>query len=152
MYPVITLIWAISGFLSWYLSTYIFTFVITPAVPGAMAFMREYTSSQVLLDLYLMALSHISDYVLGFLFALILAVFSNFSKARMGFYIFAMSILPIYYHIIQLIEYKRYYAGWPYWMFASIGMGCLSILICSPLFASIGGVLGNFYRTRRQNV
>ncbi|MCK5782989.1 MAG: hypothetical protein KAH06_00965, partial [Desulfobacterales bacterium] len=78
--------------------------------------------------------------------------FSNFSKARMGFYIFAMSILPIYYHIIQLIEYKSYYAGWPYWIFASIGMGFLSILIFSPLFAFTGGVLGKALKMRWQNV
>ena len=149
---IILLIWIITGFISWYISIYFFNPLVLPIVPPAISFLENLGTPELFLITSNVLLSHISEYVLSFIFALALSYFSKATKSRIIGFIFAANAVSLYYHLLQLFGYTKHYSNLPTSAIIWIIQGLISILVISPLFAIIGSLIGNrIKRSARKN-
>ena len=139
---IILLIWIITGFLSWCISIYFFNPLVLPIVPPAISFLENLGTPELFLITSNVLLSHISEYVLSFIFALALSYFSKATKSRIIGFIFAANAVSLYYHLLQLFGYTKHYSNLPTSAIIWIIQGLISILLISPFFAIIGSLLG----------
>lgn len=147
-YIFITLLWVVGGILSWLCAIYIFTnFISSLIIPVTTYFMGRFSSSAIL-SLSRFVLFNISDFIMVFLFSIILSILTGVKKIWVIGFIAGATGYTIYLNIIDIITDMKYYGGLPPWVVSPWWHFMISSFVIIPFLAWIGCRLGGKKRQK----
>ena len=141
--PASPALWMMSGIFSWYLYTYVFAGRGLPVIPGVINTLENSGAPRLLMPVFCVLIPHIPEYLLCFVFCFLLCLFSQFSRFGIIAFIIAANAVPLYYQLMQIYGYYKYYHDLQTAAPIMMGIGLMSTIVISPLFALMGGLAGN---------
>jgi hypothetical protein len=148
---LIPLIWMSTGFLSWYLSTYFFSNFLSMLLIDRLRTINTLTQSLFIKNLANMIYANLADFVLCFLFSMLLSYFTKFTKYRISMFIFGAIAISLYVRIEKLFNQIKIYSEVPSWAMTSYLQGSISLLIIVPILSLMGCKTGQFLRIKKEN-
>ena len=142
----IPLMWLSIGFVSGYLSKYLFSYVLSPVLIKVVRATNANTQSDLLTKIINMCFANMADFMLCFLFAMVLSFFTKSTKLRLLLFVFGAITINLYVQIEGLIGYMGFYAEFPSWAIASSMQGLVSLLLIIPLCSFAGSKVGTWIK------
>lgn len=144
----IPFIWMSTGVLTWYLSAYLFSYIVSPFFIRYVRTINAVTHSVFIKDIANMFFTNISDFILSFIFALILSLITKFTWFRLALYIFGAIAFSVYGNLENLTNYIRIYPELPSGAMTSFILGFISLLLLVPISALAGSKLGTYIKMK----
>ena len=145
----IPLMWLSIGFVSGYLSKYLFSYVLSPVLIKVVRATNANTQSDLLTKIINMCFANMADFMLCFLFAMVLSFFTKSTKLRLLLFVFGAIAINLYVQIEGLIGYMGFYAEFPSWAITSSMQGLVSLLLIIPLCSFAGSKVGSWIKMKR---
>ena len=149
---LVPMVWLSTGFLSWFLSIYLFLYLLSPLFIQIVRKINANDQTVILKSITNILFTNMADFMLCFLFAIILSYFSQNTKARLALFIFGALAAHIYTHVEVLVNYIKIYSEFPEWALTSVLQGYISLLLMVPLLSYLGGKIGSYYKGKKKSV
>ena len=146
---LIPLMWLSIGFVSGYLSKFLFSYVLSPVLIKAVRATNANTQSDLLTKIINMCFANMADFMLCFLFAMVLSFFTKSTKLRLLLFVFGAIAINLYVQIEGLIGYMGFYAEFPSWAITSSMQGLVSLLLIIPFCSLAGSKAGTWIKMKR---
>ena len=147
---LIPFMWMGIGLVSGYLSNYLFSYVLSPLLIEAVRATNANTRSVILQNMVNMVFTNMADFMLCFLFAMVLSYFSKITFLRGLLFVFGAISISLYAQIEGLIGYMGTYSELPSWAVASEMQGLISLLLIIPLCSIAGSKVGTWIKMKRR--
>ena len=144
------LLWLGTGLLSWCLTVYVFHFLVSPLFIESFRTINAGGHPMLIKHVANMFYSHMPAFLLGFLFAFILGLYSDATPPRVLLFVIGAVAVALYLQVGSLFAYWRQYDEIPGWAVASIVQGFISSLLIVPLLSVCGSSIGSLLRSRRK--
>lgn len=148
---LIPLLWMSVGFLSWYLSKYLFSYLLSPLLIEQLRTINTVTQSLLIKNMANMIYANGADYVLCFLFSVLLSYLTKFTKFRIAMFISGAIAISLYVRVEGLLNQIKSYAELPSWAMPSHVQGFISLLLIVPLISLLGCKLGRYLSVKTKN-
>ena len=146
---LIPFMWMGIGLVSGYLSNYLFSYVLSPLLIKAVRATNANTQSDILKNIVNMFFANMADFMLCFLFAMVLSYFTKSTNLRLLLFVFGAIAISLYAQIEGLIGYMGTYSELPSWAVASEMQGLISLLLIIPLCSFAGSKVGTWIKMKR---
>ncbi len=147
---LIPFIWMGMGLVSGYLSNYLFSYILSPLLIETVRATNANTQFVILNNIVNMIFANMADFMLCFLFAMVLGYFSKITVLRGLLYVFGAIVISLYTQMVGLIGYMGTYSELPAWAVASEMQGLISLLLIIPLCSFAGSKVGNWIKMKRR--
>jgi len=148
----IPFMWMGIGLVSGYLSNYLFSYVLSPLLIEAVRATNANTRSVILQNMVNMVFTNMADFMLCFLFAMLLSYFTKFTVLRVLLFVFGAIAISLYARIEGLIGYMGTYSELPAWAVASEMEGLISLVLIIPLCSIAGSQVGTWIKMKRKRL
>ena len=148
---LILLLWTGSGVLSWYLSTYIFTYILSPSFIKLIREINAIPAASFIKNVANMFFVYASDFLLCFLSALALSLWTKSTKSRLASFILGAIVVRIFTQIDVLVSQIGHYSEIPAWAVTSLVQGLIPPVLIVPLFSISGSNVGRFIKVRKRS-
>ena len=146
---LIPFMWMGIGLVSGYLSNYLFSYIWSPLLIETVRATNANTQSVILKNIVNMVFANMADFMLCFLFAMVLSYFSKITFLRGLLFVFGAISISLYTQMVRLIGYMGTYSELPSWAVASEMQGLISLLLIIPLCSIAGSKLGTWIKMKR---
>ena len=145
---LIPFLWMGAGFLSWYTSKYVFSYFMSPLFIEQLRTINTGTQSLIIKNMANMIFVNVGDFLLCFLFSILLSYFTNFTKYRFSMFIFGAIAIGLYLRVESLINQMQIYSEPPFWAMTSYVQGFISLLLIIPLISLLGCKIGQYLNVK----
>ncbi|WP_372681888.1 hypothetical protein [Desulfosarcina sp.] len=146
---LIPFMWMGMGLVSGYLSNYLFSYILSPLLIETVRATNANTQFVILNNIVNMIFANMADFMLCFLFAMVLGYFSKITVLRGLLYVFGAIVVSLYTQMVGLIGYMGTYSELPAWAVASEMQGLISLLLIMPLCSIAGSKVGAWIKMKR---
>ena len=147
---MIPFMWMGIGLVSGYLSNYLFSYIWSPLLIDAVRATNANTRSVILQNMVNMVFANMADFMLCFLFAMVLSYFSKITFLRGLLFVFGAISISLYTQMVRLIGYMGTYSELPSWAVASEMQGLISLLLVIPLCSFAGSKVGTWIKMKKR--
>jgi len=147
---LIPFMWMGIGLVSGYFSNYLFSYILSPILIEAVRATNANTRSVILKNMVNMVFANMADFMLCFLFAMLLSYFTKFTILRVSLFVFGAIAISLYAQIERLIDYMGIYSELPAWAVASEMQGLISLVLIIPLCSIAGSQAGTWIKIKRK--
>ena len=145
---MIPFIWMSTGVLSWYVSTYLFSYIVSPLFIRYVRIINAVTHWVFIKDMANMFFTNFADFILSFVFALILSLITKFTWFRLVLYVFGAIAFSVYGKLENLTNFIRIYPELPSGAMTSFIQGFISLLLLVPISAIAGSKFGTYIKMK----
>jgi len=147
---LIPFMWLGVGFVAGYSSKFLFSYILSPLLIETVRATNANTQSVLLMNMVNMAFANMANFMLCFLFAMLLSYFNKFTILRVLLFILGAITISLYAKIEGLIGYMGIYSELPTWAVASEMQGLISLLLIIPLCSFAGSKVGTWIKMKRR--
>jgi hypothetical protein len=145
---LIYLLWLCTGILSWYLSKYLFSYVVSPVFINWVRKVNTIMHSAVINGLVNLFYTYLSQFLLCFVFAMILSVWTACTRLRLALFVAGAIAVGTYANIQFAAGAVGTAAGTPAWITTIVLQAVIAMLIIVPLLSKAGCKLGHFIKMK----
>ncbi|MBR9984501.1 MAG: hypothetical protein KFF68_01200 [Desulfosarcina sp.] len=149
---LIPFMWMGIGLVSGYLSNYLFLYIWSPLLIETVRATNAITQSVIVKNIVNMVFANMADFMLCFLFAMVLSFFTKSTKLRLLLFVLGAIAINLYVQVERLIGYMGFYAEFPSWAITSPMQGLVSLLLIIPLCSIAGSKVGTWIKMKRKTL
>ena len=149
---LISTLWAGAGLFAWYLSIYLFTYLLSPVFIKLIREVNAIPASPFIKNSANMFFVYFSDFLLCFIFALLLSLWTQPTKSRLALFVLGAVAFRIYAQVDVVTSQTRHYAEIPAWAVTSIVQGLIPPVLLVPLFSILGSRIGRSVKLKKKIV
>jgi len=139
-----------SGVLSWYLSIYLFTYILSPSFITLIREVNAIPVSSFIKNVANMFFVYVSDFLLCFLSALALSLWTKSTKSRLASFILGAIVVRLFTQADVVASQIRHYSEIPAWAVTSLVQGLIPPVLIVPLFSILGSKVGRSVKMRKR--